>query len=117
MNFELVIKRVVGALETEGIRYALIGDFAMALRGVQRATMDLDFILMLEDMRKADELLIGLGYQCIHQTPNVSQYRSSDADWGEDRYPACVSWPHVGHVETGGGDAGPARAHHPRGAD
>lgn len=82
MNFELVIKRVVGALETEGIRYALIGGFAMALRGVQRATMDLDFILMLEDMRKADELLIGLGYQCIHQTPNVSQYRSSDADWG-----------------------------------
>jgi hypothetical protein len=33
MNFELVIKRVVGALETEGIHYALIGGFAMALRG------------------------------------------------------------------------------------
>ena len=29
----------------------------MALRGVQRATMDLDFILMLEDMEKADAIL------------------------------------------------------------
>lgn len=75
MNFELVIRRVVEALETQGIRYALIGGFAMALRGVQRATMDLDFILMLEDMRKADGILREFGYECVHQSPNVSQYR------------------------------------------
>ncbi len=82
MNFELVIKQVVGALEAESIRYALIGGFAMALRGVQRATMDIDFILMFEDMRKTDEILLGLGYACIHQSPNVSQYRASDGEWG-----------------------------------
>ncbi|MBL9218341.1 MAG: nucleotidyltransferase [Opitutaceae bacterium] len=82
MNFELVIRRVVEAMEAEGIRYALIGGFAMALRGVQRATMDLDFILMLEDMRRADAILRGLGYECLHQSPNVSQYQAADGEWG-----------------------------------
>lgn len=54
----------------------------MALRGVQRATMDLDFILMLEDMEKADEILRGFGYERFFHSANVSQYRSTDQDWG-----------------------------------
>ena len=82
MNFELVIRRVVGALESAGIHYALIGGFAMALRGVQRATMDLDFILMLEDMGKADQILRDSGYERIFQSENVSHYVASDRDWG-----------------------------------
>ena len=82
MNFELVIRRVVGALEAAGIHYALIGGFAMALRGVQRATMDLDFILMLEDMEKTHKILGDFGYERIFQSANVSQYVSSDQEWG-----------------------------------
>lgn len=50
MNFAQVINAVCGQLDAAGVRYALIGGFAMALRGVQRATMDLDFILMLETL-------------------------------------------------------------------
>ncbi len=82
MNFELVIQKVVGALETKGVRYALIGGFAMGLRGVQRATMDLDFILMLGDVDKADEILRGFNYRRVFHSPNVSQYESTDRDWG-----------------------------------
>ncbi len=50
MDFQKVIKEVVSELEAAGIRYATIGGFAMALRGVQRATIDLDFILAFEDL-------------------------------------------------------------------
>lgn len=82
MNFETVIRRVVSALESNGIHYALIGGFAMALRGVQRATMDLDFILMLEDMGKADQILRDCGYVRIFHSENVSHYESADRDWG-----------------------------------
>ncbi len=82
MDFELVIQKVVGALEANGIRYALIGGFAMGLRGVQRATMDLDFVLMLEDIEKADEILRGFSYRRVFHSPNVSQYESTDRDWG-----------------------------------
>lgn len=46
VNFSRVIDQVCGRLDAAGIRYALIGGFAMALRGVQRATMDLDWELL-----------------------------------------------------------------------
>ena len=52
MNFLKVIDAVCLDLDTAGVRYALIGGFAMALRGVQRATTDLDFILMLQDLEE-----------------------------------------------------------------
>jgi predicted nucleotidyltransferase len=82
MNFERVIRRVVGELEAADVHYALIGGFAMALRGVQRATMDLDFILMMEDLAKADKVLTGCGYERVFHSENVSHYASVDRDWG-----------------------------------
>lgn len=82
MNFELVIRRAVGAMEAADIHYALIGGFAMALRGVQRATMDLDFILMLEDMQKTDFILRECGYERIFHSENVSHYTSENHEWG-----------------------------------
>lgn len=82
MNFEVVIRQVVGSLEAQGVRYALIGGFAMALRGIQRATMDLDFILMLEDMGRADAILTGCGYKRIFQSENVSHYTAEDGAFG-----------------------------------
>jgi hypothetical protein len=54
MNFQKVFKEVTSQLDEADVRYALIGGFAMALRGVQRATVDLDFILMLEDLDRAE---------------------------------------------------------------
>lgn len=77
-----VIREVVGALESSGVRYATIGGFAMTLRGVQRATVDLDFILMLDDLAKADTILAGFGYQRAFRSENVSHYISPDGDWG-----------------------------------
>lgn len=82
MNFAQVISAVCGQLDTAGVRYAVIGGFAMALRGVQRATMDLDFILMLEDLEVADRILTGCGYRCAFHSENVSHYIAADGAWG-----------------------------------
>lgn len=82
MDFEVVIRRLSAELESAGVRYALIGGFAMALRGVQRATVDLDFILMLEDLEKTHLILQGLGYERVFHSENVSHYLSPDRDWG-----------------------------------
>jgi hypothetical protein len=43
--FQLVTE-VVGQMDVAGVRYALIGGFAMALSGIQRATVDLDGTLL-----------------------------------------------------------------------
>jgi hypothetical protein len=82
MDFSKVIEHVCGRLDAAGIRYALIGGFAMALRGVQRATMDIDFILMLEDMEKADGILSACGYRREFHSENVSHYQAPDKEWG-----------------------------------
>ncbi len=69
-------------MEAQGIRYALIGGFAMALRGVQRATMDMDFILMMEDLDRADRIISEAGFQRAFCSENASSYVSEDPALG-----------------------------------
>lgn len=82
MNFADVIVALSRRLDAEHVGYALIGGFAMGLRGVQRATMDLDFLLMLDDLAKADRILTELGYRREFHSENVSHYCNPDDAWG-----------------------------------
>lgn len=82
MNFPEVLAEFTRRLDSGHARYALIGGLAMALRGVQRATMDLDFILMLDDLPVADRALTELGYRREFRSENVSHYRHPDDAWG-----------------------------------
>ena len=74
MDFLEVTRQVGRALDEARVRYALIGGFAMALRGVQRATVDLDFILLREDLDRADQVLTGAAYRRVFYSENVSHY-------------------------------------------
>ncbi len=47
----------------------------MALRGVQRATFDLDFLLMLPDLAAADRVLHEAGLVRVFKSDNVSHYQ------------------------------------------
>lgn len=82
MNFLTVFEKLIAAFDNAGVSYALIGGFAMALRGVQRATIDLDFILLLKDVEKAHAILEDLGYQRTFKSENVSHYLSDDPSLG-----------------------------------
>jgi hypothetical protein len=82
MNFAHVIATLCRQLDDARVRYALIGGFAMALRGVQRATMDLDFLLMLDDLKIADGILAQLGYRREFHSENVSHYLHAEDSWG-----------------------------------
>ena len=82
MNFVKVIEEVTRRLDAEGVRYALIGGFAMALRGVQRATINMDFILMLDDLDKADSIFQSAGYVRAYKSENVSHYMAKDDTFG-----------------------------------
>ncbi len=82
MDFLKVIDKVCRAMDEAGIHYALIGGFAMALRGVQRATVDLDFIMLLQDLNRADEILRHHGYERTYHSENVSHYRAHESAFG-----------------------------------
>ncbi len=75
MELHNAICQLITRLDGAGLRYAVIGGMAMAMRGVQRATFDLDFLLMLDDMDPAREILTEAGYACVFQSDNVSHFQ------------------------------------------
>ena len=57
--------QIIDAFEKEELQYAIIGGYAMALHGLVRATVDIDFVLNLNknDFEKAEKILLTLGLQ------------------------------------------------------
>ena len=82
MDFEAVLKTLLGELERQHIRYGVIGGFALGALGVPRATIDLDFLVHREDLEQLHEVLSRLGYARQVQTENVSHYRHAQDRWG-----------------------------------
>ena len=99
MNFVKVIEEVTSQLDAEGLHYALIGGFAMALRGVQRATVDLDFILMLEDWEKTDQIFQASGYIRAFKSENVSHYMAKNDELGRIDILHAFRGPTLGMLE------------------
>ncbi len=76
MDFKLILQKLLTSFEKDGIRYALIGGFAMGLWGGSRSTVDLDFLVHRDDMQKVHGIVTALGYEIHQKTENVSQYTS-----------------------------------------
>lgn len=57
------LSRVSKALEAAGVRYALVGGYAVALHGAVRGTVDIDLVLRweLRDLEAAEAALGGIG--------------------------------------------------------
>ena len=57
------LSRVCGALEDGGVRYAVVGGYAVALHGAVRGTVDVDIVVRwsLDSLRRAEAALLELG--------------------------------------------------------
>ncbi len=82
MDFLRTLSLLEARFAAQGVAYALIGGFAMALRGVQRMTADLDFLVMLEDLLQAEAIFAELGYRRVFHSENVSHYAGENAELG-----------------------------------
>ena len=74
MDFSDALSKIVAEFDSHGVRYALIGGLAIALRGVQRSTLDADFIILSEDLKVCDSILERIGYRLEFRSENVSHY-------------------------------------------
>ena len=83
MDFKYVMRELVDSFARQGIDYALMGGFALGVWGAPRATVDMDFLILLEDMDRAHAILTSLGYELRYKSPNVSQYLSPLKTFGE----------------------------------
>ena len=82
MDFHQVTSTLLRDFENEGIRYAVIGGFALGFWGATRATIDMDFLLRREDVERTEEILSKYHYRCIQKTVNVGQYVSDHSTYG-----------------------------------
>jgi len=77
------LEELANRFQAQGIDFALMGGFALGIWGAQRATIDLDFLILLDDMEPAHTILTSLGYELRHKSENVSQYISPLKTFGE----------------------------------
>ena len=82
MDFKQVLTTLLERLERERIRYAAMGGFAIGALGIPRATRDIDFLIHRDDLPAFQRIMASLGYQCHHQSDDVSQYYHPQAEWG-----------------------------------
>jgi hypothetical protein len=61
----MFIKRVIKSLEKHGVKYAIVGGYAVALHGVIRGTVDLDLVIALDEaaFTAAEQALTAVGLQ------------------------------------------------------
>lgn len=82
MDFVKVSATLLQEFTRENVRYAVIGGFALGFWGVTRATVDIDFLLLLDDAEKADAILKRHNYEQTFRSENVARYQSHDASFG-----------------------------------
>ncbi len=82
MDFKKVSSTLLKKFGDEKIRYAVIGGFSLGFWGVTRATIDIDFLLLLEDAERADSILNNHGYTQVFRSENVARYQSESSDLG-----------------------------------
>jgi len=72
------IKDVVDVLNNNDLQYALIGGLALASHRVIRATQDVDLLIDVVEADKAEEILVTLGYHCLHRSADAGNYQRDD---------------------------------------
>ena len=72
------IREALAAFGASQIHPALIGGLALAAHNVPRATRDVDFLADADDGDRLHEILLGLGYRCIHRSVDAANYLRGD---------------------------------------
>ncbi|OGX27775.1 MAG: hypothetical protein A3D10_02810 [Omnitrophica WOR_2 bacterium RIFCSPHIGHO2_02_FULL_48_11] len=83
MDFEKVFKFLLENFEKQGVCYALMGGFALHAAGYTRATQDIDILILKEDMPKVKKLLLSLGYELLHESADVSNFKGALTELGQ----------------------------------
>ncbi|AGG89639.1 nucleotidyltransferase family protein [Rhodanobacter denitrificans] len=72
------IKQAVAAFTGCKTTPALIGGLALAAHQVVRATRDVDFLADAADADRLNEILLALGYRCVHRSEDAANYVRED---------------------------------------
>lgn len=74
MNVEKVLGLLASEFEKEQIDFALVGGLALTVAGAERATYDIDFMILLAESKKIDKIMKRFGYEPLLRTENIANY-------------------------------------------
>lgn len=83
MDFKKITEIILSRFRDQGVSYALIGGYAVGLWGVPRGTVDMDFLVPMDDMEKVKAIMASLGYETYFSSENVTQFVSPVTSFGE----------------------------------
>ncbi len=78
MHFETVLKHLLELFKEKEVEYALIGGVGLGLLGIQRATVDLDFMILIKDIGLVDKYMLSHGYSCLVKNDEFGSYLSKN---------------------------------------
>jgi len=73
-EFSNIYRTCVDAADRDGLPFLLIGGHAVNARGYQRTTLDLDFLIPVENLAAWQKVMEVAGYQMIHETRAFAQF-------------------------------------------
>ena len=82
MDFESVFAMLIDRFQKEEICFALMGGFAMHACGYSRSTEDIDMLVLNEDMPKVKKIMGDLGYESLHESGDVSNFKGKLRELG-----------------------------------
>jgi len=83
VDFKQVLSLFIIDLNNHKIHFGYSFGFAMGLLGLNRSTVDLDFLINIDDISKVKNFLINIGYELLYESENVLQFVSPLSDFGE----------------------------------
>jgi len=86
LNFTAVLEYLLENFNKYDIQFALMGGFAMHAAGYTRATQDIDFLVLKEDMPKVKEIMGAFGYELIHESEDASNFVGKMKELGQVDY-------------------------------
>lgn len=82
MDIKESLKTIVGKFNKQNIDFALIGAFALLQSGIERATRDIDFLILSDDKEKVKKIMNDLTYETVQSTKLFSQFESPVKTFG-----------------------------------
>lgn len=82
MDFSAVVDRIAEHLESRDAPFALAGAFALQAYGLQRATSDLDFIVLRSEQDSLVAFLESLDYETLYVSNGYSNHLHPEARGG-----------------------------------
>lgn len=74
MNYFKILCALDEFFARQGVRYAVVGAFALNAYGLTRATADLDLVTESRGQSRTLEFLGGLGYEALYVSPGYSNH-------------------------------------------